>query len=205
MSEGKRVFIGITGPMQSGKDTLAEAIALALPVEWRTPPFHFADPLKEMTQALLGGSVANYWGKDADKQARIPFWSDNLPQFATYRIALQWIGTDLFRNHVHPDFWILAMSWRIAGHLEKYPKQDMAFIFPDVRFANEAKFIRAQGGIIVRVSRADGATIQHGIAGHASEQGLNEDLITHRFAIGKNGHAHVAKIIVDQVLGMADE
>ncbi len=204
-SDGKRIFIGITGPMQSGKDTLAEAIVLALPGEWRLPAFHFADPLKEMTQALLGGTCANYWGKDADKNARVPFWSDHLPQFATYRSALQWIGTDLFRKHVHPDFWILAMSWRVADHLEKFPTKNLAFIFPDVRFDNEARFLRAHGGIIVRVSRVDGATTQHGIAGHPSEQGISEDLVTHRFAIGKNGHAHVAKIIVDQVLGRDGE
>jgi hypothetical protein len=195
---GKRIYIGITGPMQSGKDTLANAIADAMPVDWRQPFYHFADPLKEMAQAALGGTVHNYWGKDADKNEPTGFAGDLGPAFATYRTALQYLGTEVFRRHVHEDFWVVLTRHRIDEHIAKNPNRDYALLFPDVRFDNEARFIRERGGLIVRVWRADGKVGTSGIAGHASEAGISEDLVTHRFAIGPNGHRDVAKIVLDQ-------
>jgi hypothetical protein len=195
----RRVFIGITGTMQSGKDTLANAIADAFPVDWRQPFYHFADPLKEMTQALLGGTVPNYWGNDADKNAPTGFDADLGPAFTTYRTALQYLGTEIFRQHVHPDFWIVLAKHRIEKMLSRSHRAGILIIFPDVRFNNEAQFIRDRGGIIVRVWRMDGKVGTTGIAGHQSEAGISEDLVTHRFAIGPNGHRDVARIIMDQV------
>jgi hypothetical protein len=194
---GKRIYIGITGTMQSGKDSLANAIADAAPVEWREPFYHFADPLKEMTQALLGGATPNYWGADADKNAPTGFADDLGPAFSSYRTALQYLGTEIFRQHVHPDFWIVMAKHRIDALLAANPNRDMLLLFLDVRFGNEAKFIRSRGGLIVRVWRSDGKFGTSGIPGHASEAGISEDLVTHRFAIGPNGHASVARIVLD--------
>jgi hypothetical protein len=193
----KRIYIGIAGTMQSGKDTLANAIADAAPVEWREPFYHFADPLKEMTQALLGGTAANYWGKDADKNEPSGFAADLGPAFATYRTALQYLGTEVFRTHVHPDFWIVMTKHRIDALLAANPNRDMLLLFPDVRFDNEAQFIRSRGGLIVRVWRTDGKVGTSGLPGHVSEAGISEDLVTHRYAIGPNGHASVARIVLD--------
>lgn len=194
---GKRIYIGITGTMQSGKDTLANAIADAAPVEWRQPFYHFADPLKEMTQALLGGTASNYWGRDADKNAPTCFDDDLGPAFATYRTALQYLGTEVFRAHVRPDFWVVLTKHRIDAHLAANPNRNVLILFPDVRFDNEAKFIRSRDGLIVRIWRTDGKVGTSGIAGHVSEAGISEDLITNRYAIGPNGHAHVARIVLD--------
>lgn len=193
---GKRIYIGITGTMQSGKDTLANAIADAAPVEWREPFYHFADPLKEAAQAMLGGTVSNYWGKDADKNAETGFADDLGAEFATFRSSMQTFGS-IMRKH-NPHFWVVLAKHRIDAHLAANPNRDMILLFPDVRHDNEAQFIRSRGGLIVRIWRADGKVITSGIAGHESEAGISEDLVTHRFAIGPNGHAHVARIVLDQ-------
>jgi hypothetical protein len=195
----RRVFIGITGPMQSGKDTLADSISYSLPTDWMRPHYHFADPLKHALRALIGGGHENYWGTDQDKNKKTRFEEELGPAFATYRTAMQHTGTELFRRHVHPDFWIFMAKDRVNGYLDAYHSSPVAFIFPDVRFDNEAKFIRDRGGIIVRVWRTDGKVGTTGIAGHQSEAGISEKLITHRFAIGPNGHRDVARIILNQV------
>jgi hypothetical protein len=196
---GKRIYVGITGAMQSGKDTLARAIEAAMPHGWHAPINHFADPLKEMARALLGGGRQHYWGTDEDKNQPLPtVWRERLGLgFATYRTALQFIGTEVFRAHAHPDFWVVAMQARIDALLEQFPQWDYAFLFPDVRFDNEARFLRSRGGLVVRVWRTDGKVGTSGIAGHASEAGISEDLVTHRYAIGPNGHASVARIVLD--------
>lgn len=194
---GKRIYIGITGTMQSGKDTLAKAIVDGTPHGWQAPIYHFADPLKEMTKALFGGYSENYWGGDESKNQPTGFADDLGPAFTSYRTSLQHLGTEVFRKHVHPDFWVVVVRHRIDALLNDYPDRDRVILFPDVRFDNEARFIRSRGGLVVRVWRADGKVSASGIAGHASEAGISEDLVTHRFAIGPNGHAHVARIVLD--------
>lgn len=73
----------------------------------------------------------------------------------TYRYMLQYIGTDLFRNRLHPDVWINAtfadykpVERELKGSLF-YPQ----WIISDVRFPNELKAIKDRGGICIRVSR----------------------------------------------------
>jgi hypothetical protein len=196
---GQRIYIGITGSMQSGKDTLAKEIASALPDDdWVDWSYHFADPLKDATLALLGGTRKNHWGSNEDKNQPTGFAEDLGPAFATFRTSHQFIGTEVFRA-VHPDFWVILAKHRIDDYLDTRvePEDDLLVLFPDVRFDNEAKFIRSRGGIIVRVWRADGQVISEGLPGHASEAGISEDLVTHRFAIGPNGHASVARIVLD--------
>lgn len=62
----------------------------------------------------------------------------------TPRILLQQIGTDLFRNQLHPNTWV---SSAFANYLNN------AWIFTDVRFPNEADSIKEIGGILIRVNR----------------------------------------------------
>jgi hypothetical protein len=87
----------------------------------------------------------------------------------TVRQALQWIGTDLFRDKFHPNTWVNSLftgyksvsskagldadsvSELVHGIIreEKYPN----WIITDVRFPNEAQAIKDRGGILIRVMR----------------------------------------------------
>ena len=62
----------------------------------------------------------------------------------TPRSLLQKIGTDLFRNQLHPNTWV---SSAFANYLNN------AWIFTDVRFPNELEAIKDRNGIIIKIAR----------------------------------------------------
>ena len=62
----------------------------------------------------------------------------------TPRMLLQKIGTDLFRNQLHPNTWV---SSTFANYLND------AWIITDVRFPNELQAIKDRNGIVIRVNR----------------------------------------------------
>ena len=68
--------------------------------------------------------------------------------YITPRIALQRIGTNLFRNHVHSDFWIMLLMRRIKNMESTYQREGitlydgtkvpyMGVVLDDARFLNE--------------------------------------------------------------------
>jgi hypothetical protein len=75
-----------------------------------------------------------------------------------------------------PDTWVRIVAWTIHEWLESAP-EGLLVVIPDLRFPNEAAFIRAYGGICVDVRRwhADGSRVitTDRDAGHASETSLN--------------------------------
>ena len=86
----------------------------------------------------------------------------------TPRKMLQLIGTDLFRNQLHPNVWVNAT---MTDYKIKYFISDVDelgceetvttkefpvypnWIITDVRFPNEAKAIKDRGGILIKVNR----------------------------------------------------
>lgn len=100
------------------------------------------------------------------------------------RFLLQYIGTDLFRNQLHPDVWVnsLFSEYKYSHILsiidppitvEKiansvvYPK----WIISDLRFPNELKAVQDRNGICVRINRPE----TDKLAGdHLSETALDD-------------------------------
>jgi energy-coupling factor transporter ATP-binding protein EcfA2 len=76
-------------------------------------------------------------------------WREALPSITTGRRLLQVLGTDIARRYLGEDIWV--RRWE-AEHARDVPR---AFVFDDVRFANEAECIRSHGGIIIRLVRTD--------------------------------------------------
>lgn len=85
----------------------------------------------------------------------------------TPRLLLQLIGTDLFRNQLHPNTWVNAS---FANYLNN------AWIFTDVRFPNELEAIKKHNGITIRINRGlverTGKLIQE--PEHISETALDD-------------------------------
>ena len=85
----------------------------------------------------------------------------------TPRSLLQKIGTDLFRNQLHPNTWVNAS---FANYLNN------AWIFTDVRFPNELEAIKKRKGVTIRVNRGlverTGKMIQE--PEHISETALDD-------------------------------
>lgn len=90
-------------------------------------------------------------------------------EILTPRMLLQQIGTDLFRNQLHPNVWVNAT---MTDYKIKYFISDVDelgceetvttkefpvypnWIITDVRFPNEADAIKDREGIIIRVNRS---------------------------------------------------
>jgi hypothetical protein len=128
----KPLLIGISGKKQSGKDTLARMLYALMD----NPPIqHFADALKEEVACACGTS-----------------WQDIERNKAIFRPILQWWGTDFRRKFQDEDnYWIDQLDSMI-----KYLHENgghKVFLIPDVRFENEAKYVKDNNGILIRINR----------------------------------------------------
>jgi hypothetical protein len=85
---------------------------------------------------------AREWREQVD-----PWWADrlNMPHL-TPRWVLQYWGTEVCRQGFHDDIWIAALESRLARRADHT-------VISDVRFPNEVKAIREQGGKIVWIQR----------------------------------------------------
>lgn len=139
------LLIGIAGPARCGKDTAADFILDSDP---RYVKASFADPLKDMLRIGLGLNAAQLYGNDKEAV-------DHRYECSPRHI-MQTLGTEWGRDLIHPDIWVRAMASRINTHT----------VIPDVRFPNEAEFVRERGVLLHIVGRG-------GIEGaHQSELGL---------------------------------
>jgi len=140
------MIIGIIGLIGSGKGTVGDILS-----EQGFTQASFAEPLKDATASifnwdreLLEGitDASRAWREQVD-----PWWEQRLgiPNF-TPRLALQLLGTDVFRNHFHADIWILSMESRLKDSTNNT-------VVTDARFPNETAMVRRLGGKIVHVKR----------------------------------------------------
>ena len=125
--------IGICGLIGSGKDTVGQILV----DEYGFTKLSFAGTLKDVTAVLFD------WDRDmlegttpetrALREIPDPFWSP--------RVALQQMGTEVMRNHLHNDIWILTLQ----NKLRKLDK----VVITDCRFPNEIDFVKEHGEVWV--------------------------------------------------------
>lgn len=128
------LVIGLAGQARSGKDTASGFLESRL----RLARLSFADPIRDMLAAGLGLSPACFEGPT--KERPLSGYHGVSP-----RHLMQTLGTEWGRQCVGPDIWLEAMSARIALLSEG---SVMGVIIPDVRFANEAAFVRSRGHLL---------------------------------------------------------
>lgn len=147
-------LIGIAGPAQSGKSTLAGEFRRL--VEFRGQKYAeqpFAGPLKRML-ASVGVDVS-----DLSKNTPVAFLDGRI----TPRIMMQTLGTEWGRSLL-PDLWLRVWQHELDDSAH-------TVCVPDVRFDNEAELIRGLGGIIVHVVRKPTADML-AVPAHVSEAGI---------------------------------
>lgn len=141
--------IGIAGPARSGKDTLAHRLC----VSGGYFPMRFAGPIKQALAVMFG------WDGDylegIRKEAVDPFFG------FSPRVAMQTLGTEWGRN-LDKDLWVKVMEKQVQTSM--HPR----IVIPDVRFENEASFIRDRG-VLVHVYRGDREKVNF----HISESRLH--------------------------------
>lgn len=156
----RKILIGMSGAIGSGKSTLGRMVAGILELE----TYGFADPLKAAVNGIFGWDDRHANGEL--KEVVDPFW------LVTPRRAYQTLGTDWGREMMREDIWL--------RRAEMVLNTKSGLVITDVRFPNEAEWVRAQGGLIVHVRRA-GHIAPAKAVGHASESGftyLPQDYVT---------------------------
>lgn len=149
--------IGITGKAGAGKDTIGDYLVQ----HHGFLKFAFANPLKCMIDTAFGPIA---WSDRRVKETPLPKIGKSPRELA------QTLGLEWGRQVVHPDVWVILMEQAVA-EVERAEWAGAAgvegVVITDVRFENEADWIRARGGEVWHVRR-DTA----GVADHPSENGI---------------------------------
>jgi hypothetical protein len=126
-------IIGIHGPLNGGKDTVANYIQTLFPRKYRR--YAFAKPLKEACKVMFGFTDLQLEDRKLKEEVD-PFWG------FTPRKAMQLLGTEYGRNMMRKDVWIKR------AEMEHLANQEAGFctIITDVRFENEAEWLRSLPG-----------------------------------------------------------
>lgn len=149
-------IIGINGTLGSGKTTAAKMLAEILgnqgyDVYYKTYAFKLKQIVELLTNVQLGEDPGGEFFTngimdftEAQKNTYIPEYDKTVGQM------LQFLGTDLFRNHWDKEVWLKAVFM-------DYDKSDMnqtIWIVGDVRFPNEGDAIRQlepDESVIIRI------------------------------------------------------
>jgi hypothetical protein len=131
--ERMTVLIGLIGLKQSGKDTFADYLV----DKHHFQKLAFAEPVKKLchTMFLLSEEQLN---DPVLKEQVDPRWG------LSPRQMMQKVGTDMVRQMWDDDFWVKHMDMRLRKIVDKV-------VVSDVRFPNEAQWIRDKGGLLVRI------------------------------------------------------
>lgn len=150
-------LVGITGFAGTGKDTIANYLKECYTDQFRS--IAFADPIRTAMKAIFG------WD---DSYFAHPKKNEIDPRYGiSPRKAMQTLGTEWGRNLINTDLWLM-----IAGEKAKeYLTWGYDVLITDVRFENEANWVRTNGGVIWHVLR-DGVQGAGTESKHASESGI---------------------------------
>lgn len=154
--------------MGSGKDTVAKYLYDRF--EMRLPlgngggviVCRFAERLKRVTSALTQTPYDDQLSRQG-KQKVPPGFTDSLGTLQ------QKVGMAL-REHIHPDVWIHAALGRWLN------VDGVVIIIPDVRFQNEARFLKERHAVLIRLE-GDPAHVRANDArdlNHISETDLDQ-------------------------------
>lgn len=132
------IIILLSGAKDSGKSTIANYLV----DNKNFVELTFASTLRDLVSSLFGwdrqkleGLTESHrnWQEKTDNE-----WTTTLGFNVTPKKMLEKISTDLFRDNLHKDFWIILMNKKIKGILEN----GMNIVITDTNFINEIQHIK---------------------------------------------------------------
>lgn len=144
-------LIGLCGFKGHGKNTVASILCQ----KYGYIEISFASKLKDIISILFGwdrtlleglSDFSRNWRNEIDT-----YWSEklNISNF-TPNYAMEYIGTELFRNHFNENIWILFLEKELMNHL----KNKKNIVVTDCRFRNEYELLKKYGAKIISVHRS---------------------------------------------------
>lgn len=130
------MILALVGQKGVGKDTVANYLV----DKHGFTKLAFADPIKNACEILFG--VERVCFEDTNlKEVSVEHWNKSPRQM------MQYFGADIVRTHMGEDFWVKHMQRRL------HALEGRNTVVTDVRFVNEAAFLRNLGAVLVRVER----------------------------------------------------
>lgn len=154
------MIIGLCGRKGVGKDLAADYLVS----HHGFAKMAFADPIKEIVRIAFRLSPEQLLG-DAKE---VPDPRHGLSP----RQMMQVIGTDFFRDQIHPEFWVHRAIHEMQAHPD-----GQGIVVTDIRFQNELDAVRSLGGKILRIHRpvhSDQENGRHAVYDpHVSEESVD--------------------------------
>ena len=150
--DNQPLIIGFAGKARSGKDTAGTYLV----DNYQFLRYSFAQPLKDATKIMfhLTDKQIENKEKPAEPWGRSP------------RELYQRLGTDIARN-IDINVWVKGADIFMRNNPGR------SIVVTDVRFSNEAFWIRDQGGIVVYLQSDTRGIYENGE--HSSENGMKGD------------------------------
>jgi hypothetical protein len=143
-------IIGLLGFKGSGKDTVADYLCKKegyIKLSFSGAVKDICSILFYWDRKLLEGSTdeSRKWREKVD-----PYWSKklNIKNF-TPRYALQYVGTNLFRDHLHKDIWLHLVEKKLLD------TDADKIVISDVRFKNEIEALNNLEAELYEINRGE--------------------------------------------------
>lgn len=157
-------IIALHGARGVGKSCIAEALHARLP---GSTIVGFADPIRKVAVETFGLPHEAVYGESALRERVYPSLGYSARQ------VLRLLGTECGRA-LHPDVWVKALARTVSAG-----DKDGVFIISDLRFENEAIWVRRQrGSLIVRITRA---SVVSPVPEHVSDFALPDCLLDYEY------------------------
>ena len=139
--------IALTGLARSGKSTAAEYLVK----RYHFQRLSYAAPIKRMIRCLLIESGAGFveaheMVDGIHKEQETPLLQGRSPRY-----ALQQLGTEFGRNIIAQDIWRAILLRKVRHSLRPV-------VVDDLRFADEASDLKAEGFTLIRIVRSGAGT-----------------------------------------------
>lgn len=177
------LLIGMAGKAGSGKDTVGNYLKSVQQFEGVA----FADAIRDGMRAMFGFT---------DKHFAHPHKEEVLEQYGkSPRQMMQTLGTEWGRQCVNENLWLIVAGEKV----KKFHDSNTDVVITDVRFENEAKWVRENGGVIWHVFRPGLGEV----AAHTSESGVmfypTHDVIIDNSGTIHDLHAKVLDALVEAI------
>lgn len=157
-------FIGISGKIGSGKTTLSEHMKNIIDnltqSNYSCITIALGDILKKECSRIFEFDINLAYSQEG-KESKVYIPAQK--KYMTVREILQWWGTDVMRKQVDIDYWVKELDRSISGDI---------IIINDIRFPNEADYIKNKNGYLIRLDTTYTTPPLH-IANHDSEIALD--------------------------------